>query len=154
MTGPVLPLPVAPTPLELAPTMGSWSDLVETVTGCVACTELATGRTHVVPGVYPDGADVLLIGEAPGAQEDDSGVPFVGKAGQVLDALLGAAGLARDRVAVANVLKCRPPGNRDLGCAPRTWRLAMPTIEASTSRPARTCSRSGRKFKVCVRDIN
>ncbi|MCI0687356.1 MAG: uracil-DNA glycosylase [Sporichthyaceae bacterium] len=110
--GPLAQAPVVPAPVELAPTMDSWSDLVETVTGCVACAELAAGRTHVVPGVYPDGADVLLIGEAPGAQEDASGVPFVGKAGQVLDALLGAAGLARDRVAVANVLKCRPPGNR------------------------------------------
>ena len=69
MTGPVLPLPVAPTPLELAPTMGSWSDLVETVTGCVACTELATSRTHVVPGVYSDGADVLLRAKPLGRAE-------------------------------------------------------------------------------------
>ena len=101
MTGPVLPLPVAPTPLELAPTMGSWSDLVETVTGCVACTELATGRTHVVPGVYPDGADVLLIGEAPGAQEDASGVPFVGKAGQVLDAPAHEPGAGGDGLLIS-----------------------------------------------------
>jgi len=104
--------PAVLVPTELAPNMASWTDLVETVTGCVACAELAAGRTHVVPGVYPTGADVLLIGEAPGAQEDASGVPFVGKAGQVLDAVLGAAGLPRERVAVANVLKCRPPGNR------------------------------------------
>ncbi|KWX03896.1 hypothetical protein TH66_12915 [Carbonactinospora thermoautotrophica] len=79
---------------------------------CTACAELAATRTTVVVGVYPPGADVLLIGEAPGAQEDAAGVPFVGKAGQLLDALLAEAGLERGRVAIANVLKCRPPGNR------------------------------------------
>jgi uracil-DNA glycosylase len=100
------------TPAVLASTMTGWPDLVEAVTRCTICAELAAGRTHVVPGVFPTGADVLLIGEAPGAQEDVSGVPFVGKAGQVLDSLLAAAGLPRERVAVANVLKCRPPGNR------------------------------------------
>lgn len=99
-------------PSALAPTIPSWSALVETVSGCVACADLAAGRTHVVPGVFPAGADVLLVGEAPGAQEDACGVPFVGKAGQLLDGLLAAAGLPRDRVAVANVLKCRPLGNR------------------------------------------
>jgi len=104
--------PTAPAPAVLAPAMASWPDLVEAVSRCTVCAELATSRTHVVPGVFPSGADVLLIGEAPGAQEDASGVPFVGKAGQVLDTLLTAAGLPRERVAVANVLKCRPPGNR------------------------------------------
>jgi DNA polymerase len=104
--------PTAPAPAVLAPAMASWPDLVEAATRCTVCAELAAGRTQVVPGVFPAGADVLLIGEAPGAQEDASGVPFVGKAGQVLDSLLAAAGLPRERVAVANVLKCRPPGNR------------------------------------------
>nr|WP_196790706.1 uracil-DNA glycosylase [Motilibacter aurantiacus] len=80
--------------------------------GCVACPELVATRTNVVPGVRPAGADVLLVGEAPGAQEDESGMPFVGKAGQLLDGLLAEAGLPRERVAVANVLKCRPPKNR------------------------------------------
>ena len=104
--------PTVPAPVVLAPAMGNWPDLVEAVARCTVCAELAAGRTHVVPGVFPAGADVLLIGEAPGAQEDASGIPFVGKAGQVLDTLLAAAGLPRERVAVANVLKCRPPGNR------------------------------------------
>ena len=90
----------------------SWNDLVARVRGCVACEELAASRTRVVPGVAPPGADVLLVGEAPGAQEDETGVPFVGKSGQLLDGLLGEAGLVRDQVAVANVLKCRPPANR------------------------------------------
>ena len=104
--------PTVLAPAALAPRMNSWSELVEAATRCTVCAELTAGRTHVVPGVFPAAADVLLIGEAPGAQEDASGVPFVGKAGQVLDTLLAAAGLPRERVAVANVLKCRPPGNR------------------------------------------
>jgi uracil-DNA glycosylase family 4 len=91
----------------------TWDDLAATVLGCTACAELAASRTRVVPGVRPaSGADVLLVGEAPGAQEDAAGMPFVGRSGQLLDGLLADAGLARERVAVANVLKCRPPANR------------------------------------------
>jgi uracil-DNA glycosylase family 4 len=95
-----------------APAAVTLADLDAAVCRCVACPELADGRTQVVPGSFPPGADVLLIGEAPGAQEDAAGVPFVGKAGQLLDQLLAQAGLPRESVAVANVLKCRPPGNR------------------------------------------
>lgn len=80
--------------------------------GCVACPDLVAGRTSVVPGDFPPGARLLLVGEAPGAQEDLAGRPFVGKAGTLLDGVLAEAGLARAEVAVANVLKCRPPGNR------------------------------------------
>lgn len=79
---------------------------------CVACPELVSTRTHVVPGDFPAGARLLLVGEAPGAQEDLSGRPFVGRGGQLLDQLLADAGLDRGHVAVANTLKCRPPGNR------------------------------------------
>jgi len=86
--------------------------LAAQVRRCIACPELAAARTHAVPGVLPPGAELLLVGEAPGAQEDLVGVPFVGRAGQLLDELLAAAGLDRLTVAVANVLKCRPPGNR------------------------------------------
>jgi uracil-DNA glycosylase len=80
--------------------------------GCTACPELAAARTTVVVGELPPSARLLLVGEAPGAQEDVTGRPFIGKAGQLLDELLTQAGLARADVAVANVLKCRPPGNR------------------------------------------
>ena len=83
--------------------------------GCVACPELAATRTSVVVGTLPvDTArtPVLLVGEAPGATEDESGVPFVGAAGRLLDQLLADAGLPRPNVAIANVLKCRPPSNR------------------------------------------
>lgn len=99
-------------PSEAAAASGSWDELAGRVRGCVACPELAARRTQVVPGVRPAGADVLLVGEAPGAVEDDTGVPFVGRAGRLLDSLLAEAGLPRDRVAVTNVLKCRPPANR------------------------------------------
>ena len=80
--------------------------------GCTACPELAATRTRVVPGVVPAGARLLLLGEAPGAQEDATGLPFVGASGQLLDELLAEAGAARVDVGVLNTLKCRPPGNR------------------------------------------
>ena len=99
-------------PLVVAPQQTTWESLEQVVRTCVACEELAATRTHVVPGDAPVGAELLLIGEAPGAQEDESGRPFVGKAGQLLDSLLAEAGLERSSVAVANVLKCRPPRNR------------------------------------------
>ena len=99
-------------PMAAAAAVGTFAELVTTMRGCVACPELAASRTQVVPGVGPPGADVLLIGEAPGAQEDATGIPFVGRSGQLLDRLLEEVGLPRDRVAVGNVLRCRPPGNR------------------------------------------
>jgi DNA polymerase len=99
-------------PQQAAASAGSWPELAASARTCVACPELVAGRTQVVPGVAPPEADLLLVGEAPGAQEDAVGVPFVGRAGQLLDSLLAEVGLTRDRVAVTNVLKCRPPGNR------------------------------------------
>ena len=98
-------------PADLAPPLTSWERLVEVASGCVAC-PLAGTRTQVVPGVRPPGARLLLVGEAPGAQEDAAGVPFVGRSGQLLDALLAEAGLDRGGVAVCKVVKWRPPGNR------------------------------------------
>ncbi len=80
--------------------------------GCTACPELAATRTRVVPGVVPPGARLLVLGEAPGALEDESGLPFVGRSGQLLDLLLAEVGLDRADVGVLNTAKCRPPGNR------------------------------------------
>lgn len=80
--------------------------------GCVAC-RLAETRTQVVFGIGNPDADVMFIGEAPGFNEDQEGEPFVGKAGQLLDRLLGEVALDRPSVYIANVLKCRPPDNRD-----------------------------------------
>jgi DNA polymerase len=91
----------------------AWEQLAGEIRGCARCSELAATRTTVVIGERPArGARVLLVGEAPGANEDESGIPFVGRAGQLLDELLAEAGLPRAEVAVANVLKCRPPKNR------------------------------------------
>ena len=89
-----------------------WLQLADEIPNCTACPELVVGRTQVVVGVAPVDARLVFVGEAPGAQEDVSGVPFVGRAGHVLDQLLADAGLDRQQVAILNVLKCRPPGNR------------------------------------------
>jgi uracil-DNA glycosylase family 4 len=86
--------------------------LTAAVRRCTVCADLAAARTNVVVGDLNPGARLLLVGEAPGADEDASGRPFVGRAGQLLDLLLREAGLDRPDVSVANVLKCRPPGNR------------------------------------------
>jgi DNA polymerase len=80
--------------------------------GCQKCT-LARTRTQVVVGTGHSDADLMFVGEAPGYHEDRQGAPFVGQAGKVLESLLGSIGLARSDVYIANVLKCRPPGNRD-----------------------------------------
>jgi DNA polymerase len=79
---------------------------------CTLC-RLANGRTQVVYGVGDPHADLMFIGEGPGFHEDKQGEPFVGAAGQLLNRLLGEIGLSRERVYIANVVKCRPPGNRD-----------------------------------------
>jgi uracil-DNA glycosylase len=102
-------------PARVAALAGDCADLAELATavvGCTACTELAASRTRVVVGDTPPAARLLLVGEAPGASEDRTGRPFVGAAGRLLDELMSDAGLERDRVAVLNVVKCRPPGNR------------------------------------------
>lgn len=86
--------------------------IADEVSHCRKC-ELCGGRTNAVFGDGSSDARVLIVGEAPGKNEDLQGKPFVGAAGKYLDELLGIAGLAREDVFIANVLKCRPPGNRD-----------------------------------------
>lgn len=86
-------------------------ELAPLVRACTACV-LSETRTTVVVGDFPQRARFMLVGEAPGAQEDRAGRPFVGKAGALLDQLLHEAGVDRSEVAVANVIKCRPPDNR------------------------------------------
>ncbi len=80
--------------------------------GCTRC-RLCEGRTQVVWGDGRAGAAVMVVGEAPGREEDRTGLPFVGPAGKLLDLLLASVGLPRERVYIGNVIKCRPPGNRD-----------------------------------------
>ena len=84
----------------------------EVVAGCTKCA-LAQGRTQVVFGAGDPDADLMFVGEAPGFHEDKQGIPFVGAAGKLLEQLLAEIGLAREQVYIANVLMCRPPGNRD-----------------------------------------
>ncbi|WP_456372428.1 uracil-DNA glycosylase [Thiolapillus sp.] len=90
----------------------AWEALRDEVAKCRAC-ELHRSRTHTVFGVGAQNAGLMIIGEAPGAEEDRQGEPFVGRAGRLLDAMLHAIGLGRDQVFIANILKCRPPGNRN-----------------------------------------
>jgi len=102
--------PVSPT----APEPPDWEALQARVAACSACAELAAHRTQTVFGVGVRDADAMVVGEAPGADEDRLGEPFVGRAGKLLDAMLAAIGLSRrENCYIANILKCRPPNNRD-----------------------------------------
>ncbi|HII06042.1 MAG TPA: uracil-DNA glycosylase [Methanotrichaceae archaeon] len=89
----------------------SLKSLNEEIRSCTRC-HLADDRTKAVPGEGPGRADILLVGEAPGRDEDLAGRPFVGRAGSILDRCLNDAGIDRSEVFIANVVKCRPPGNR------------------------------------------
>ena len=102
-------------------------EYAEQTASCTKCA-LAEGRTQVVFGAGSANADLMFVGEAPGFHEDQQGVPFVGQAGKLLDKLLAGIGLTRADVFVVNVLKCRPPGNRDplpeeiASCEPHLFR--------------------------------
>jgi len=121
-----------------------WPRLAQRVSECTAC-ELHAGRQQTVFGVGNQSASLMVIGEAPGAEEDRQGEPFVGRAGQLLNAMLLAIGLRRDQVYIANILKCRPPGNRDprpeeaLKCEPfllRQLALVRPRVILAVGRIA------------------
>ena len=102
-------------PLGVQPTEAAgldWDELQETVSRCTGC-RLHETRTQTVFGVGNPDADWLFIGEAPGAEEDRRGEPFVGRSGQLLDQMLAAIGQSRETVFIANIIKCRPPNNRD-----------------------------------------
>jgi uracil-DNA glycosylase len=111
-TLPASPPSVSPASWTPLPPTDDWGVLRERVAGCTAC-DLCKTRTQTVFGVGNTRAEWLVIGEAPGAEEDRQGEPFVGRAGQLLNAMLLAIGLPRETVFIANILKCRPPGNRD-----------------------------------------
>ncbi len=93
-------------------TQDNWHSLSTEVAACQRCA-LSQGRTQTVFGVGAINAELLIVGEAPGFHEDKQGEPFVGRAGQLLNAMLNSIGLNREQVYIANVLKCRPPENRD-----------------------------------------
>lgn len=94
----------------------NWQDLEQTVAVCQRC-ELHLCRKQTVFGRGSQQARLMLIGEAPGAEEDRQGLPFVGRAGQLLDRIITAVGLSMDDIYIANILKCRPPNNRDPNAA-------------------------------------
>ena len=113
--------------------------LFNTVSSCTACS-LSETRTKVVFGSGNADAELMFVGEAPGFHEDQQGVPFVGAAGKLLGKLLDGIGLSREEVYIANVIKCRPPGNRDPSpeeiesCEPHLWKqieLIQPTLIAT-----------------------
>jgi DNA polymerase len=108
---PGVPAPSSTPPLHREAAY-DWTQLRERVAACTRC-GLAATRTQTVFGVGNLQAEWLVVGEAPGAEEDRAGEPFVGRAGQLLNSMLRAIGLAREQVYIANVLKCRPPHNRD-----------------------------------------
>jgi len=118
--------------------------LVEEIRNCTRC-RLHETRRNPVPGEGPLDARVMLVGEAPGRKEDEQGRPFVGRAGELLNALLGLAGLERSQVYITNIVKCRPPGNRDpredeiAACLPfliRQIQLIAPRIIVALGRHA------------------
>ena len=110
---PVVPLPgIAVTVATQDVALLDWTTLQQRVASCTAC-GLHSTRTQTVFGVGASNAQWLVIGEAPGADEDRQGEPFVGRAGKLLNEMLRALGLRREDVYIANVLKCRPPNNRD-----------------------------------------
>lgn len=96
----------------MTPASSAFIELRDTALACTAC-RLAETRTNVVFGVGDPEASLMLVGEAPGKNEDLQGEPFVGAAGQLLDELMSSIGITREEAYIANVLKCRPPGNRD-----------------------------------------
>jgi DNA polymerase len=112
--GPILSesAPAPGAPATLAGRQSALAILADKVKGCTRCSELASTRTQTVFGVGNPQASILFIGEAPGADEDKQGEPFVGKAGQLLNQIIAASRLKRENLYICNILKCRPPGNR------------------------------------------
>ncbi len=145
--------------------MRTLEEAAREASGCVRC-KLAQSRTQVVYGSGNANADLMFIGEAPGFHEDKQGLPFVGAAGGLLTGLLEGIGLTRDQVYIANVLKCRPPGNRDPqpdeieACEPWLWEqidLIDPKVVCSLgnfstrlllAKPAAISRVRGQRFKL------
>ena len=90
----------------------NWEELEKSIIDCKKC-KLCNGRTNIVFGVGNKNADIMFIGEGPGADEDRLGEPFVGRAGKLMNMAFEAVGIKREKVYIANVVKCRPPGNRN-----------------------------------------
>lgn len=90
-----------------------WVYMDFTVTDCHKCQDLVSNRSQIVDGVGPMDADIVLVGEAPGENEDENGEPFVGRSGQILNDMLEESGINREDIRITNAVRCRPPDNRD-----------------------------------------
>ena len=132
-----------------------FTELYEEIADCPNCA-LARTRTQTVPGSGPASAEIMFIGEAPGAREDEQGLPFVGPAGRFLDELLASVGLSRESVYICNVVKCRPPKNRDPegdeieSCLPflkRQLNLIQPDVICALGRVAAQAL-LGKEFRI------
>ena len=139
----------------------TWEALEHDCKNCRECSLWET-RTNVVFGVGNQNAEVLFIGEGPGANEDAQGVPFVGRAGHLLDDMLEIIGLKRDDVYIANIVKCRPPENRDplaSACAARPMFLmtscvtSARVIEAALSSAKAVTERLSARTSARIRDV-
>ncbi|MCF8032945.1 MAG: uracil-DNA glycosylase [Desulfarculaceae bacterium] len=131
-------------PASPKPSLGSLSDVRGWLGECTRC-PLSGQRNKIVFGAGPEDARIMFIGEGPGQREDRQGLPFVGPAGQLLDAMLAAVGMQRSQVYITNIVKCRPPGNRDpqpgevAACRPfleAQVKLIAPTAICALGRPA------------------
>jgi len=116
LAGEALPDKAAPVPAPRQafeiPLLDNWDVIIDTIHQCDAC-ELSQNCTQKVPGVGDRKANLLIVGEGPGQDEDIRGEPFVGRSGQLLDRMLATIGIAREQVYITNIVKCRPPNNRD-----------------------------------------
>ena len=106
------PAPAVPTPPQVEVALDNWAAILDGINACTAC-ELAQNCTQKVPGVGDQQAQLMIVGEGPGHDEDIRGEPFVGRSGQLLDRMLRAIGIEREQVYITNIVKCRPPNNRD-----------------------------------------
>ncbi len=156
---PTLPAATTPTTSPAAPAdahqlPASPADLPTIATGIAACTRcgLCSGRTRTVPGEGAPRAALLFVGEGPGADEDASGRPFVGAAGQLLTKMIQAMGLAREEVFIANVVKCRPPDNRTP--TPAEAAACMPWLreQIAAIRPTVICTLGNTPLRALLGD--
>ena len=141
----------APIPPDASAAPDSWESLRHDCLQCRGCGLWET-RTHVVFGIGNPEAEILLIGEGPGQNEDEQGVPFVGRAGQLLDDMLAMIGLDRTKVYIANVVKCRPPGNRDPLAEEQDACLGWLRRQASLIRPKLIVCLGRIAAKAIIRD--
>ena len=149
-----------PAPSASAPTVWTLQAIREDIGDCTRCKLATLGRKQIVFGVGNPNADLMFVGEGPGADEDIQGIPFVGRAGQLLTKMIEAMGFSRDDVYIANVVKCRPPDNRNPepdeieSCEPFLFRqiesVKPQVIVALGAFAAKRCCRRSNRSRACA----